>query len=131
MGSLSNILQQFREEGIAICHNVYLIVLERQGEVLIDKEVNQGFLALRHVEVVLLDEVQHRSLGEFIHLTLTDDTFLAVVYAEEQIKHHADNRNEANDQYPRHRLGWLTVVHQHMNNGNGCRYYHQCISYVY
>ena len=117
MGGFSNIFQQFWEESVAVRHDVNPIILEGQGQILIDKEVHQRFLTFRHAESMLAYETQHRALGQFVHLSLTDDTFLTMINAKKQVEHHANNRYEADDQHPRHRLGRLTVVHQYMDNG--------------
>ena len=130
MGGRRNILQQFREESVTIRHDVNLVILEGQGQILVDEQVHQRFLALRYTEVVLVYESQHRALGQLVHLTLIDDAFLAMVDAKKQVEHHADNRYEANDQNPRHRLGGLTVVHQHVDNGYCSSNQHQRITDV-
>ena len=59
MGGLGNVLQQFGEKGIAVSHDVYLIILERQREILIYEKIDKRFMTLRHMEVVLLNETQH------------------------------------------------------------------------
>ena len=42
-----------------------------------------------------------------------------MVDAEEEIEHDADDGQEEDDQHPGHRLGRLTVVHQHVDDSNG------------
>ena len=113
---LSNILQQFREISVAVGNDVYLIVLERKGHALVDEQVHQLAMALRHTEVFLLHKVQHGALGELVQRALADQSLPAVVDAEEEIENDADNRYEEDDQRPRHRLGGLPVVHDDMND---------------
>ena len=48
MFCLGDIFQQLREERIAVRHDIYLIILERQRERLVDKEVDQLLVSLRH-----------------------------------------------------------------------------------
>ena len=124
VGGRCDVFQQFREEGVAICHDVHLTDLEGQGQILVDKQVYQRFLTFWHAEVMLFDETQHRALGQLVHLTLTNDALLAMADTEEEIEYHANHRDESNDQYPCHRLGRLAVVHQYMDNGCGCHHHH-------
>ena len=130
MGGFSNIFQQFWEESVAVRHDVNLIILEGQGQILIDKEVHQGFLTFRHAEIMLAYKTQHRALGQLVHLSLANNAFLTMIDAKKQIEHHAHNRYETDDQHPCHRLGWLTVVHQYMDNGYCSSNHYQCITYV-
>ena len=55
----ADVLQQFGEERIAVRHDVDDVVLEGQRQVLVDEEVNHLLMSLRHVQVLLFDEVQH------------------------------------------------------------------------
>ena len=112
-----DVLQQFRKEGIAVRHDVYHIVLEGQRQVLVDEEVNELLMALRHMQVVLFDETQHGTLRQLVDGTLTDKALLAMVDAKEEIEHHTNNRYEENHQRPRHRLCGLSVVEHYVDNG--------------
>ena len=48
---------------------------------------------------------------------MADEPFLAGVDAKEEIEHNARYGYEPNHQCPGHRLGWLTIVHYYMYNG--------------
>ena len=129
MVGLSNIFQQFREEGIAIGNNVNLIVLEGQCHALVDKQVNQLALTFRHAEVFLFHKIQHRTLRQLIHRTLADHTFPTMIDAKEKIEDDTDNRHKEDNQCPCHRLGRLPVVHDDMNDS--CCYQNPCQRYTY
>ena len=117
-----NVAEQFGEEGIAVGHDVYLVVLEGQRHALVDKEVYQLALALRNAEVLLLYEVQHGALGELVHGALADHALPSVVDAEEEVEDDADNGYEEDDQCPGHGLGRLAVVHDDMDDGGSDEY---------
>ena len=125
----SNVLQQLWEEGIAVGHDVHLIILEGQREILIDKEVDELFVTLRDMQVVLFHEAQHGTLGDLVDRALANESLLAVVDAKEEIEHHAYHRNEEDNQRPCHRLCGLLVVEHHMNDGNCYQYPQQRHTY--
>ena len=118
----TDILQQFREEGIAIGHDVYLVVLEGQRHVLVDEQVYQLFVVVGNPQVLLFHKAQHGTFCQLVEFALVDQSLTSVVDAEEQIEHDAYQGQEHDDECPCHRLGWLAVVHDHMNHGH-C---HQC-----
>ena len=113
---LTDLLQQGREELIAVGIDVHLIIFERQGEVLVDEEVDKRFLFLRQTEVLLFDELQHRAFRQLVHTPFTDIAFLASVDAEEKVEHNTCHRHEPNHQRPGKGLGGLPVVEHHVDN---------------
>ena len=116
---LANVGQQFWEEGVAVGHNVDTRHLEGQREILVDEQVDELFVALGHVQVLLFDESQHRAFRQLVERALRDEAFTSVVDAKEQVEHDAHQREEEDDQCPRHGLGGLSVVHDDMNDGYG------------
>ena len=111
MAGLCNISQQFRKEGVAICHDIYPVILKRQSHILIYKKVDKWLLAFRYMEVVLFHKAQHGSFGEFVHLALTDYALFAMVNTKKQVEDDTNHRHESYDQHPCHRFGRLTVIH--------------------
>ena len=114
---LTDILQQHGEELIAIHTHVHLIVLEGQRQVLVHEEVYQGFVLIWHSEVLLFCELQHRTFRQHVHRPVAHVALLTGVDAKEEIEHDAHERNEPYHQRPGHRLGGLTIVQNHMDDG--------------
>ena len=115
----ANILHQFGDELVAIGTDINQIVLERQGQVLINKEVDKGFVLIGQSQILLLGKLKHRALGELVHSALADITLLAVVDAEEEVEHDTYYGYEVYHQCPRHSLGGLTIVHHYVDDGDG------------
>ena len=82
------------EELIAISVGHHLVGTERQGEVLIDKQVNEGLIVIWNLQVRLFDEAQHRAPRQFVKLTLTNKPLLTGVDAKKQVKDNANHRYE-------------------------------------
>ena len=119
VAGLGDVLQQFREIGIAVGHDVNLVVAEGQRQVLVDKEVDELFLRLGQSQVLLFHEAQHGALGQLVHLPLVYQPLAAVVDAKEQVEHDAHDGCEDYHQHPGHRLGRLSIVYQHMDAADG------------
>ena len=119
---LVDVFQQFREEGIAVGHDVDLIILEGECQVLVDEKVDQRLVVLGHLEVVLFHETEHRTFRQLVERTLADQLLLSVVETEEEVEDDAHDRYEEDDQRPGHGLGGLLVVHHHVDNGYGDGY---------
>ena len=108
--------EQGGKELVSVSIDLNATQAEGQREVLVDEKVDNGFVNLRQLKVLLLDELQHGPLRQLVERTLADKTFLAGVNAKEQVKHHANDGYEPDDQCPGHGLCRLPVVHHHMDN---------------
>ena len=64
------------------------------------------------MKILLLYELEHGALGELVHAAVADKPFLAGILSEEEIEDNTHKGDEEEDQYPCHRLGGLTIVHQ-------------------
>ena len=73
-------------------------------------------MSVRQTKVLLFGEFQHRAFRQLTHAALTDVAFLPGVETKEQIEHNTHHRNEPDDEDPRHRLGWLSIIHDHMDH---------------
>ena len=111
-------LQQCRKELITVGIYLHLIILEGQRQVLVDEEINHRAMGFRQMQILLLGKLQHRTLGQLVHGALTDQAFLARIDTKEEIKHEAHHRHKPYHHRPCHRLGRLTVVHNHMDHRN-------------
>ena len=71
------------EKRIAVGIGLHLIILERQGQVLVHEQVDQRFLPLGQMQVMLFCKLQHRTLRQEVHAPFTHITLLTGVDAEE------------------------------------------------
>ena len=111
---LADILHQLGYKLIAIGTDIHQVILKRQRQVLVNKQINQWFVALGQSQVLLLSKLQHRTLGKLVHRTFAHIALLAMVNAKKQIKDDAHHWHKINHQCPSHRLCRLTVVHNHV-----------------
>ena len=118
LACLADGLEECGEELAAVGQQLNMVVLEGQGEVLVDVEVDEGLVLFGQVQVLLLDEAEHGALRQLVKGALADHSLLAGVDAEEQVEHCSDDGHEQDDQRPCHGLGWLSVVHHHMDDGH-------------
>ena len=119
VAGLANGFQKRGEECISVGVNLHIVVFERQSPVLLSKLSDECFVLLGQLQVALFDKAQHRALGQLVEASLADVFLLSRVLSEEIIEHNAHKRNEQQDEYPRHSLGRLSVVHQY---GKNCSY---------
>ena len=105
--------EQCREELVSVGVDLRCGVLERQRQVLTDKQVDELAVLLGQLQVLLPYELQHRALGQLIHRTLAHQLLLAGVHTKEEIEDDAHKGYEPDDECPCRRLCRLAVVHQH------------------
>ena len=113
----TDISKQMMNKLISIGKDIHLVILKWQGEILIDKKVYQGLVLLGQLQVLLFCKLQHRALGKLVHGTIADVTFLTGVDTKKQVENDAHHRHKVDHHRPGHRLGWLTIVENHMNHG--------------
>ena len=63
-------MEEVEEESMSVCKHFHLVVLERQEEALIDKEVNRGFVFIWHMKVTLFHKLKHRPSCKLLETTL-------------------------------------------------------------
>ena len=113
---LRNLCQKGWEEGVTIVVDGDLIILEGQREILVDEEVNELTMLSGQLQILLLDELEHRAFGELVEAPLTDESFLAGVQAEEEVEQKTYHGYEPYHQRPSHCLGRLPIVHHHVDD---------------
>ena len=109
----SDVPQQGVEEFIAVGMDFGLVVLERQRPVLACEKLYQHAVLLGQHEVLLFGKLEHGALSQLVHAALADILLLTRVLPEEEIKHYSYYGHEDKHHHPGHRLGRLTVVHEH------------------
>ena len=117
-----NIAQQGREKLVAISKNLHLIIIKGQREAFVDKEVDDGFIVLGQLQVMLFHKTKHRTFGQLVHRALTNHPFPSGVNAKEHVGDNAYHRQEPNHHDPSHRLGRLTIIHHHVDNSRNDDY---------
>ena len=103
--------------------DIHIIVLERQGGVVVDKELYHLLVLLGHYKVALLHKLEHSALGELVKTALRNEFLPSGVDAEEYIQHDAGNGHEIYHQSPCHGLHRLAVVHYDMYYCRHLNYY--------
>ena len=83
---LCNSTKQSREEIIARCVDVGLVVLERERHVLVGKEAYLCAILVGKAQFPLLHEFEHGTPCELVETALADETHLAHVLAEEEAR---------------------------------------------
>ena len=116
---LGNILEEFGEEGVTVGHDVNHVVLERQGEALVDKEIDHLLVSLGNFQVMLLNKIEHGTLGQLVEGTLADESLTALVDAKEEIEEDADNWYKEDNQCPCHGLGRLPILQNDVDEYEG------------
>ena len=81
------------------------------------------------MEVLLFDKAKHRTLGQLVERALTDQSLPAMIDTKEEIEDDAYDGYEEYHQRPCHRLGWLPVVHDDVDNGRSDNNPRQCDTY--
>ena len=112
----TQVAEERKEEWIAVCQHLQLIILKRQREILVDKQIDDGSIGLWQLQTILFDKAQHRSFGEKIKASLADKSFLTGIHPEEEIEDKSDDRHKEHHHPPRHCLSGLTVVHHDSNH---------------
>ena len=110
--------QEGREELVARGVDLYLVVLERQRQVLVGKEVHEGAVAVGYVQVFLFHKLEHGAFRQLVQASLADHPVAPCVLAKEEIEHEAYKRQEHEHKNPCHRLCRLLVVHENGNDGH-------------
>ena len=68
-------------------------------------------MRLGQPEVFLLGKLEHGALCQLVERSLADESFLACVLSEEEVKDDAQQGKEPQHEHPRHRLRRFAVVH--------------------
>ena len=114
---LGDLCQKCGKEVVAVAIDRDLIILEGEREILVDEEVDELTMLFGQLQVLLFDELQHRTFGKLVEAPLADEPLLAGVQAEEEVEHQAYYRHEPYHQRPGHPLGRLAIVHHHVDDG--------------
>ena len=115
---LMDISEQMMDKLITIGKDIYLVILKRQGEILVDEKVDQGLVLLGQLQILLFSKLQHRTFGQLIHRAIADVTLPSGVNAKKQIKHDAHYRHKIDHHGPGHRFSRLAIVENYMNHGH-------------
>jgi len=105
--------QQREKTGMAVGEDVHLVVFERQRHVLVPEKQHQRLVALGQSQLLLLEKLGHRSLGQLVKRALTDQFLPAGILSEEDIEDESDDRQKPKHENPSRGLGRLPIVHQH------------------
>lgn len=92
------------EEGVTIGEDFRLVMSKRKHHILLRKELHYLSVFIGHMEVVLLNKLEHGALCELVNTSLTHESLLPCIHPKEEIEHHTCYRHKIDNHHPGHGL---------------------------
>ena len=80
---------------------------KRKHHILLRKELHYLSVFIGHMEVVLLNKLEHGALGELVNTSLTHESLLPCIHPKEEIEHHTCYRHKIKTSFYQVTFIWM------------------------